>query len=423
MTEGTIAKWYKAEGDAVAAGDILCEIETDKATMEVESVDDGVLGKILVPDGSAGVAVNSVIALLLEDGEDKSVLDSYEVKESGIGDQESEEKEEEKKEGDSHVAEAPRDDEVKEEKPNSLPVTNRQPTINNRIKASPLAKRLAAEYGVDIAQIIGTGPKGRIVRADVESFKKSGGGAAIATGSAPAFSGRNPEETTAIPNSGMRKVIAKRLLESKQTVPHFYLTVDCQMDAVLNARKELNAIGEVDGSYKLTVNDFIVKASAMALRKVPEANASWGDEAILQYNNVDVSVAVAIDGGLITPIVKNADHKTLSEISAVVKDLVVRAKEGKLAPEEYQGGGFSLSNLGMYGIKEFSAIINPPQGCILAVGASVPQFVPDENGEPKLANVMSVTLSCDHRVIDGAVGATFLKHFKQYIEQPMAMFV
>ena len=411
MTEGNLAKWNKKEGDKVAPGQVICEIETDKATMEVEAVDEGIIGKILVAEGTQGVKVNSVIALLLEEGEKKDAIKDYKV--SGVGDQVSEK--EESKARQEFVAPESKGQINKPE------TRNLKPETSGRIKASPLAKRLAKEQGVDIASIVGTGPHGRIVRADVEGVKVQNSEARVQKVISTA--GRNTQETTAKPNSIMRKVIAKRLLESKQTIPHFYLTIDCNMDEVIKTRKELNEIGEADGSYKLTVNDFVVKAVAMALRKTPEANASWSDEAILQYNNVDVSVAVAIDGGLITPIVKNADQKTLSEISNEVKDLAARAKSGKLAPHEFQGGGFSISNLGMFGIKEFSAIINPPQSCILAVGATNQQFIPDKNGAPKLANIMCVTLSCDHRVVDGAVGATFLKWFKQYIEKPITMFV
>ncbi len=402
MTEGTIAKWVKKEGDKVAPGNVLCEIETDKATMEVESVDEGVLGKILIPAGTTGVPVNKAIALLLEDGESKSVLKDYKL--SVVSGQDS--VKEEKKE------------EIKREIPNpeSRPLN---PAADSRIKASPLAKRVAKDSGVDISRIVGTGPHGRIVRADVEGKAVSGQRSVI--------SGRNAQESVAIPVSGMRKVIANRLLESKTTIPHFYLTIDCDVSAISGMRQELNDMATVGKDekpeYKLTVNDFVVKAVAMGLRKVPEANASWAGDSIIQYNNVDVAVAVAIDGGLITPIVKNADQKTLSEISNEVKELAGRARHGKLRAEEYQGGGFSISNLGMYGIKEFAAIINPPQSCILAVGATTKQFVPDAKGNPVVKDIMTVTLSADHRVVDGAVGAVFLKWFKQYIEQPMAMFV
>lgn len=411
MEEGNLAKWHKKEGDKVEPGEVIAEIETDKATMEVEAVDEGTIGKILVSEGSQGVKVNAVIALLLEEGEDKKALGSYQP--SAVSNQpKKEEKKEERKE------------EVKEErKAEKKPTANgQQPIASSRVKASPLAKRLAKEHGIDIEQVVGSGPHGRIIRDDVESFKKSG-----VTAKTAAPVGRSSQESTAIPVSGMRKVIAKRLLESKTTIPHFYLTIDCNVDEALKARVELNELAQKGKDekpeYKLTINDFVVKAVAMALRKVPEANASWAGDAIMQYNNVDVSVAVAIDGGLITPIVKNADQKTLSEISNEVKDLAGRAKAGKLSADEYQGGGFSISNLGMFGIKEFSAIINPPQSCILAVGASTQQFVPDEAGNPKLVNIMAVTLSCDHRVVDGAVGATFLKWFRQYIEKPMTMFV
>ncbi len=300
-------------------------------------------------------------------------------------------------------------------------------TASNRVFASPLAKRLAAEKGVDLASIKGSGPNGRIVRADVEGAK--GGGAVMsfpASGGKPMPGGVDAKMLadklgmpyTAMPNSGVRKTIARRLLESKQTVPHFYLTVDCVIDDLLEGRKKLNDQGKV----KLSVNDFVIKAAALALRRVPAANASWTDEAILMYQNVDISMAVATDGGLITPIIKNADTKSLGVISAEAKDLASRARDGKLKPEEFMGGSFSISNLGMYGIRQFDAIINPPQACILAVGAGEQRPV-IRDGALTIATVMTCTLSCDHRVVDGAVGAEYISAFRALIENPLAMLV
>ncbi len=409
MTEGTLASWVKKEGDAVASGDVIAEIETDKATMEVEAVDEGVLGKIMVPEGSEGVPVNQLIALLLEDGEDASALDGYEASSAPAPAAPAE-----------AVSEAPSAATA------SAPAA--ASASGERVFASPLAKRIAGQEGIDIGQVSGTGPHGRVIKADVEDALAKGvakGGAAnIATVSV----GRNPVEYTEIPNSGMRKTIAKRLTESKQQVPHFYLSVDCELDALLASRKQMNdAAAKAAGkdekpAYKLSVNDMVIKAVAMALREVPAANASWTDNAIQQYNNVDISVAVAMEGGLITPIVQNADQKGLAQISNEAKDLITRARTGKLQPSEYQGGGFSISNLGMYGIKNFNAIINPPQGCILAVGAGEERVVV-KGGEFKAMTAMTVTLSCDHRVVDGAVGAEFLAAFKRYIESPVMMLV
>jgi pyruvate dehydrogenase E2 component (dihydrolipoamide acetyltransferase) len=393
MTEGNLAKWLKKEGDKIKAGDVICEIETDKATMEVEAVDEGTLGKILIAAGTENVKVNELIALLLEDGEDKAALSSFEKRETRT------EKREEKK------------GEVKPQALQSQPLKSPISNPDSRIKASPLAKRIAAQEGVNLAGLQGTGPNGRIVKDDVLNAPKGGSVARI---------GRNPVEATQIPNNNMRKVIAKRLTESKQTVPHFYLTVDLNIDALLGARAVINEKGK--DKYKISVNDLVIKAVAMSLRDVPAANASWTDAAILQYNNIDISVAVAIDGGLITPIIKNADQKSIVQISTEMKDLAKRAKENKLAPEEFQGGGFSISNLGMYGIKNFQAIVNPPQGCILAVGAGEQRAVV-KNGQLTIANVMSCTLSVDHRVVDGAIGASLLQAFKAYIEEPVLMFV
>ncbi len=415
MTEGNLAKWLKGEGDAVAAGDVIAEIETDKATMEVEAVDEGVLGRILVPDGSEGVQVNQPIALLLEEGEDTAALEGYEP----------------------GAAATPAPTEpaaVPAAAATPPPAAAPQPTTpavdGARILASPLARRMAQQAGIDLTSVKGSGPNGRIVKADVEAAVPGAPGAmapAAAPATRPALptpagpGARQMAEALGMPyrlepNSNIRKTIARRLSESKQTVPHFYLTVDCAIDDLLAARKRINA----DNDLKISVNDIVIKAAAMALKKVPAANASWDDEGILFYDHADISVAVATPSGLITPIVKAAEGKGLAEISAEMKDLAGRARDGKLMPEEYQGGTFSVSNLGMFGIKEFSAIINPPQGCILAVGAGTQQAVVND-GAVSVATVMSCTLSVDHRVVDGAVGAEFLATFKRLIETPLAM--
>ncbi|MFW0777275.1 MAG: pyruvate dehydrogenase complex dihydrolipoamide acetyltransferase [Rickettsiales bacterium] len=411
MTEGNLAKWNVKEGDSVESGQVIAEIETDKATMEVEAVDEGTVGKILIEAGTEAVKVNEPIALLLEEGEDKKALADYKPKTAAAP--KKEEKAEEKKE---EVKEAPQ---VGTSQAVSAPMPMAA-SSGGRVFASPLARRIAANEGVSLELIEGSGPRGRVVKDDV--LKAAAGG----TGRGRVM--RNPQEHTAIPNSNMRKVIARRLTESKQTVPHFYLTVECELDKLLDIRKDLNFEAEAQAgkdkkpAYKVSVNDYIIKATSLALKKVPAANASWSEEAILQYNNIDISVAVATEGGLITPIVKNADQKTVIAISNEMKDLASRARANKLAPEEFQGGGFSISNLGMYGIKTFSAIVNPPQGCILAVGAGEERVVV-RHGKMETRSVMDVTLSVDHRVVDGAVGAEFLQAFKHYIEHPGLLLV
>ncbi len=414
MTEGNLANWLKKEGDEINAGDVIAEIETDKATMEVEAVDEGILGKILVAAGTEGVAVNSPIALILEDGEDKKALANYKPKAGAV-------KKEEK------VEKAPADNAAKEvvAQATSFVQESKPAPANNsaaddgRIKASPLAKRLAKENSVSLDNIgFGSGPRGRIVKEDVLGFVNSGGGIGQVR--------RNPQEFRTVKNDNIRKVIAKRLLESKQQVPHFYLNADLRIDNLLDLRAAVNnEAGKAEGraEYKISVNDLVIKACAMALKKVPEANSSWSDDAIMLYNNVDVSVAVAIDGGLITPIVKNADQKSIIAISNEMKSLAQKAKENKLQPEEFQGGGFSISNLGMYGVDSFNAIVNPPQSCILAVGAGKKKPVIGDSGQIEAATVMSVTLSCDHRSVDGAVGALFLSALRKYVENPVLMFV
>jgi len=404
MKEGNLAKWLKKEGDKIKAGEVIAEIETDKATMEVEAVDEGILGKIVIAAGTENVAVNSLIALLLEAGEDKKVLDSYKVVSGGSA---------------SVAALAP----VEEKKSPQIAAVSNSSNVaatfdNKGLKASPLAKRIAKENNVSLAQINGSGPHGRIIKDDVLSFAGSGSARA---GSVY----RNPQEFTAVKNNNIRKVISKRLLESKQTVPHFYLSCDLQIDKLLELRTAINSVAEgADGiaAYKVSVNDVVIKAVAMALKKVPQANSSWSDDAILLYNNIDISVAVAIDGGLITPIIRNADQKSIAAISIEMKQLAKKAREGKLQPEEFQGGGFSISNLGMFGVDNFNAIVNPPQSCILAVGRGIEKPVV-ENGEIAIATVMNVTLSSDHRSVDGSVGAEFLKALRNYIENPILMLI
>lgn len=422
MTEGNLAKWNKKEGDKVRAGDVIAEIETDKATMEVEAVDEGTIGKIVISAGTEGVKVNEVIALLLEDGEDKKALAAWKPN---------------KKEQPTAISQQPTAknqgaSEVMVSAPSVAPVATKAPNApvahavssrlsalgsGERVAASPLAKRIAKQRGINLSNVIGTGPHGRITKIDVESAVSGGGGKIV----------RNPNEFVQIPNNNMRKVIAKRLQESKQKVPHFYLSIDVEIDALLEARQQLNEHATAqskDGKppYKLSVNDMVIRASALALRDMPTCNVSWYDDAIVQYQNVDISVAVATDGGLITPIIRNADQKSLPQISAEMKELAARARENKLKPEEFQGGGFSISNLGMFGIKTFQAIINPPQACILAVGAGE-EVVRVREGSVVAVNVMSLTLSVDHRAVDGALGAQYLQALKRYIEQPVLMFV
>ncbi len=410
MTEGKLAKWVKKEGDTVKAGQVIAEIETDKATMEVEAVDEGVIGKILVPEGTDGVAVNTLIAVLLEEGETAADIKAAAAPAPKA----------------AAPAPAPAAT-VKTVTPANTQGAAPQKTVallpqkGGRIYASPLAKRLAKERGIDLSTLKGSGPHGRIVKSDLD---KAPATVAPAKSAAPASSidAKALADAYGIPytlqpNSGVRKVIARRLLESKQTVPHFYLTVDCELDALLKIRQDLNE-GATD--FKISVNDFIIKATAAALVKFPAANVSWTDDAILQYERADVSVAVATPNGLITPIIKDAANKSLKVISIEMKALAAKARDGKLQPAEFQGGTISVSNLGMFGIREFGAIINPPQGAILAVGAGEQRAV-IKGGEVKPATVMTVTMSLDHRAIDGAVGAEFLQIFKKLIESPMSL--
>jgi len=423
MTEGKLAKWMKAEGDAVKPGDVLCEIETDKATMEVEAVDEGRLAKILVAAGTEGVAVNTPIAVLAEEGEDVKAAPK------------------------AAAAPAPAPA-AKAEAPKPAPAAaaaTPAPSAprggeGERLFASPLARRMAEQSGLDLKALAGSGPNGRIVKADVEAALAGGKArpaAAAPAAAAPAAAALAPAKAAGPgarqladalgmtyrqePLSGMRKVIAQRLTESKQTVPHFYLTMDCEIDQLLKVRAELNSKLEAQKSAtKISVNDFVIRAVALALKKVPAANASYDPSGILFYEHADVSVAVATPGGLITPIVKAAEGKGLAAIANEMKDLAARARDGKLKPEEYQGGTFSISNLGMFGVKQFEAVINPPQGCILAIGAGEQRPVV-KAGALAIATVMCATLSVDHRVVDGAVGAEFLAAFKKLIEDPLTM--
>ncbi len=422
MTEGNLAKWVKKEGDKVKAGQVIAEIETDKATMEVEAVDEGVLGKIVIPEGTKNVSVNSVIALLLEDGEDKKTLDSYVIKQPEAPKVTANEN---KSKAPTAAPKAPTVApkaapvmQAAQQAQQATPVLQSNYQVpTGQIKASPLAKKVANLANVSLAMLKGTGPKGRIIKADVEDYLKRGGSSA---GSSAGVVNRNPVEFISIENNNIKQITAKRLLESKQTVPHFYLTVECDVTDLNQARQHVNEIA--NGAYKISLNDMIIKASALALKAIPAANSSWYDDAIVQYNNVDISVAVATPNGLITPIIFNADQKTIPQISVEMKELAKLARENKLKPAQFQGGGFSISNLGMYGIKQFNAIINPPQSCILAVGAGEDKVI-IKDGNIEIANIMTVTLSVDHRSVDGAVGAEFLQAFKKYVENPVTLFV
>jgi pyruvate dehydrogenase E2 component (dihydrolipoamide acetyltransferase) len=409
MTEGKLARWLKSEGDAVSSGDVIAEIETDKATMEVESVEDGVLGKIVIAGGTENVKVNSLIGVLLEDGESADAvkdLQASSVSETVPQQAESQQAEPEAAVSAASVSAAPVSAAL-------APVVNGK--SGDRIFISPLAKRIAADKGIDLKSLKGSGPRGRIVKADVENY------APTANTSAPAAASvASQQSMTLEPHSMMRKTIARRLTESKQSVPHFYLTVDCELDKLLALRKEVNT--SVEAENKISVNDLVVKACGKALKDVPMANVSWTDEGLQVYSSADVAVAVAIDGGLITPVVKGAHALSLTALSAATKDLIKRARAGKLMPEEYETGTFSLSNLGMFGIKNFQAIINPPQACILAVGAGEQRPVV-KDGKLEVATVMTCTLSVDHRAVDGAVGAEFLAAFKKAIESPLTLLI
>lgn len=419
MEEGTLAKWLIKEGDTVSAGDLLAEIETDKATMEFEAVDEGIIGKLLVAEGTEGVKVNTAIALLVDEGE--TVADAAPAAPPAAA---------------PAAAPAPKAETAATPAPAAPAKTD-----GARVFASPLARRIAADQGLDLGQIAGTGPHGRIVKADVLAAKAQPAAAAPsataprpaaaapAAPAAPAAQGASADAVMQIykdrPHEeikldGMRKTIAARLTAAKQTIPHFYLRRDIKLDALMAFRAQLNAQLAHRG-VKLSVNDFIIKAAALALQAVPAANAVWAGDRVLQLKPSDVAVAVAIDGGLFTPVLKDAETKTLSALSGEMKDLATRARSRKLAPHEYQGGSFAISNLGMFGIDNFDAVINPPHGAILAVGAGVKKPVVGDDGQIGVATVMSVTLSVDHRVIDGALGAELLQHIVDNLENPMAM--
>ncbi|NCW60029.1 MAG: pyruvate dehydrogenase complex dihydrolipoamide acetyltransferase [Rhodobacteraceae bacterium] len=423
MEEGTLAKWLVKEGDTVSSGDIIAEIETDKATMEFEAVDEGTIGKIIVPEGSEGVKVNALIAVLLEDGEEASDA----VPSSASADDA----------GDKAAATAVSAEPATPTAERSAPPAPAAPAASDgtRIFASPLARRIAADQGLELSALQGSGPHGRIVKADVLAAGDAPAKPAPTAG--PAVSAATPapapsvsadaiakiytnREFTEIPLDGMRKTIAARLTEAKQTIPHFYLRRDIKIDNLLSFRGQLNKQLEARG-VKLSVNDFIIKACALALQTVPAANAVWAGDRVLQLTPSDVAVAVAIEGGLFTPVLKDAEQKSLSTLSTEMKDLATRARSKKLAPHEYQGGSFAISNLGMFGIDNFDAVINPPHGAILAVGAGVKKPVIDEDGQVSVATVMSVTLSVDHRVIDGALGAELLQAIVDNLENPMGM--
>jgi pyruvate dehydrogenase E2 component (dihydrolipoamide acetyltransferase) len=436
MEKGNLARWLKKEGDKVKSGDVLAEIETDKATMEVEAIDEGVLAKIVVPDGTQDVPVNALIGVIAAEGEDAGAAAA------GAG----------SSPAPAAAAAAPKPQETPAAQapsatPTAAPAAAAAPASPGaRLFASPLARRLAKESRVDLARIKGSGPHGRIVERDVKAAIAGGG----ATAAAPAAAAPAPAAASApqgmaqgmsdatirkffepgsfeeIPHDSMRKTIARRLVEAKQTIPHFYLTVDCELDALLSLREQINAAApkDKDGkpAYKVSVNDFVIKALALSLQRVPDANVTWTEGAMLKHKHSDVGVAVSIPGGLITPVIRKAETKGLSQISNEMKDYAARARARKLKPDEYQGGSSAVSNLGMFGIKNFQAVINPPHATILAVGAGE-QRVVVKKGAPEVATVMSVTLSTDHRAVDGALGAELISAFKTLIENPMGMLV
>src|SRR6056297_1032500 len=432
MEEGTLAKWLVKEGDTVNSGDLLAEIETDKATMEFEAVDEGTIGKILVEEGSEGVKVNTPIAVLLEEGESADDIDASgaEARPAPKADDGDASSDNTGGEGSGNGAPAPAT--ASDTKAPAAP----KGADGDRIFASPLARRIAADKGLDLSQIKGSGPRGRIVKVDVEAAqpgkaktgeapaKKADEAPKAAAPSGPSasqvaamYEGRDYEEVTL---DGMRKTIAARLTEAKQSIPHFYLRRDIKLDALLKFRSQLNK--QLEGrDVKLSVNDFIIKACALALQSVPDANAVWAGDRLLKLTPSDVAVAVAIEGGLFTPVLRDAEAKSLSTLSGEMKDMAKRARDRKLSPEEYQGGTFAISNLGMFGIDNFDAVINPPHGAILAVGAGLKKPVVGKDGELSVATVMSVTLSVDHRVIDGALGAELLQHIVENLENPLVM--
>ena len=464
MEKGNLAKWLKKEGDTVKSGDVLAEIETDKATMEVEAVDEGVLAKIVVPEGTADVPVNDLIALIAEEGEDPGSVQAGGPGQKALARAETPAAGKPQAPAGNEtpgggtmsyerVDTAPEGARPSGAGSGGKPIGAAAPASGGRLFASPLARRIAKQEGVDLAALQGSGPHGRIIERDVRAALEGGTAKPTpqAAKEAPAAKpdAAQPQKPAAaappsgltakqvmgmfepgsyeeVPLDGMRKTIAKRLVESKQTVPHFYLSLDVELDALLSLREQVNAgaTKDKDGkpAFKLSVNDFVIKALALALQRVPAANAVWAEDRILRFRHSDVGVAVAIDGGLFTPVIRRAEQKTLSTISAEMKDLAARARTKKLKPEEYQGGTTAVSNLGMFGIRSFGAVINPPHGTILAVGAGEARVVA-KNGAPAVVQAMTVTLSCDHRVVDGALGAELLAAFKGLIESPMGMLV
>jgi pyruvate dehydrogenase E2 component (dihydrolipoamide acetyltransferase) len=395
MTSGNLTKWHKKEGDLIKAGQLIAEVETDKATMEIEASEDGMLAKILVPEKSTNVLVNSVIAVLLEDDEDAASLANFIQK--------------------------------KPSSSNLTPIANLEPTpskekitplagtcISGKIFASPLAKRIAEQNQINLKDLCGSGPNGRIIKNDVLTALEN-----LRSITQQSIVVKSVDAYTLEPHSPMRRVIASRLSESKQTIPHFYLNIECRLDNLIALRHQVNK----DRDSKISINDFVIKATALSMKDQPSINASWHEEGIRKYANIDISVAVSVDDGLITPIIYAADARSLSEISLAMKDLAARARLNKLRLEEFQGGNFTISNLGMYGVKQFSAIINPPQSSILAIGATLKTPTAGDNDKVEIANIMSVTLSCDHRVVDGVLGAKFLQCFKNYLENPIKMLV
>ncbi|MCC6949062.1 MAG: pyruvate dehydrogenase complex dihydrolipoamide acetyltransferase [Bradyrhizobiaceae bacterium] len=453
MEKGNLSKWLKKEGDQVKAGDVIAEIETDKATMEVEAVDEGTLGKIVVAEGTQDVPVNQVIAVLLEEGEDASAIKAA----PSAPAPKAEAKQETKAalSFETPAARAPQD-EVEKKRPRPegaspgpasgrpgdrlAPVSKDDGAKTNgkggRVFASPLARRLAKEFGIDVSRVQGSGPHGRVVARDVEQAKAGGAlraPAAAPAGAPPGIQAPSDEQIRAlfeegsyefVPHDGMRKTIAKRLVESKLMIPHYYLTVDVELDALFAARHEINAAASMgeDGKprFRVSVNDLLIKALALALIKIPDANVSWTEAGMLKHKHADVGVAVAIPGGLITPIIRHAEEKSMSAIATEMKDFIARARTRKLKPHEYQGGSSALSNLGMYGIREFSAVINPPHATILAVGAGEERAVA-RKGKIEAATVMTATLSADHRAVDGALGAELLDAFRHFVEKPISM--
>ena len=407
MEEGTLAKWLVKEGDTVESGDVMAEIETDKATMEFEAVDEGVIGKIIVPEGSTGIKVNEIIAILLEDGEDSSDIETNDT------------------ENKQDVVDIIKNDE-------KIPVVKSEKTglssSKERIFATPLARRIAKSTNVDLANIKGSGPYGRIVKADVQSnnvkaLEKTPITQIISSVTSESIKTMYKDrEFSEIPLDGMRKVIANRLTEAKQTIPHFYLRKSVNLDKLLIVRSEMNT-GLIDQGIKISVNDFIIKASSLALQDIPQANVVWAHDRILQMTSSDIAVAVSVEGGLYTPVIFDSEKKTLSSLSLEIKDLASRARDKKLLPNEYQGGSFAISNLGMMGVENFDAVINPPHGSILAVGAGTKKPIVKEDGTISVATIMSLTLSVDHRAIDGALGAEFLARITEYLENPLTMLV